>query len=79
MTYKLACVKILEVPKIGTPLIATKYKGGTMEKSMFDKGQQPSIIETAEGLEDQSFFYASEQPDIKIPTRFIMQRMLRVE
>lgn len=50
-----------------------------MEKSMFDKGQQPSIIETAEGLEDQSFFYASEQPDIKIPTRFIMQRMLRVE
>lgn len=50
-----------------------------MEKSMFDKGQQPPIVETAEGLEDQFFFYASEQPDIKIPTRFIMQRMLRVE
>ena len=34
------------------------------------------------GLDDQSFFYASEQPDIKhrtLSTKFIMQRMLRLE
>jgi hypothetical protein len=55
-----------------------------MEQSIVHIEQQlEHIIEaTDEGLDDQSFFYASEQPNIKhrtIPTKFIMQRMLRVE
>lgn len=55
-----------------------------MEQSIVQIEQQlEHIIETTdEGLDDQSFFYVSEQLDIKhrtIPTKFIMQRMLRVE
>lgn len=55
-----------------------------MEQSVIHIEQQlEHIIEaTDEGLDDQSFFYASEQPDIKyrtIPAKFIMQRMMRVE
>jgi hypothetical protein len=55
-----------------------------MEQSILHIEQQLKYINEAsnEGLDDQSFFYTSEQPDIKhitIPTKFIMQRMLRVE
>jgi len=55
-----------------------------MEQSIEHIEQQlEHIIEaTDKGLDDQSFFYASEQPDIKhriLPAKFIMQRMMRVE
>ncbi len=55
-----------------------------MEKPIVHIEQQLEHIKQAidQGLDDQSFFYASEQPDIKqrtLPTKFIMQRMLRVE
>ncbi|MCA9336723.1 hypothetical protein KC955_02570 [Candidatus Saccharibacteria bacterium] len=55
-----------------------------MEQSIVQIEQQlehiTEVIDT--GLDDQSFFYASEQPDMNqrtLPTEFIMQRMMRVE
>lgn len=55
-----------------------------MEQSIVHTEQQlkHTIEATDEGLDDQSFFYASEQPDEKhktMFTKFIMQRMMRVE
>jgi hypothetical protein len=55
-----------------------------MEQSIVHIEQQLelTIDTTDKGLDDQSFFYAPEQAEIKhrtLPTKFIMQRMLRVE
>lgn len=52
-----------------------------MEKSKahIEQPLEPTNETTDKGLDDQSFFYTSEQPDVKIPTEFIMQRMLKVE
>lgn len=51
-----------------------KHIEQTLEQSSTDIADQ--------GLDNQSFFYASEQPNTKqitIPTKYIMMRMLRVE
>jgi hypothetical protein len=54
-----------------------------MEQSIHIEQQLEHTIErTCEGLDDQSFFDASEQPEIHtrtLPAQFIMQRMMRVE
>jgi hypothetical protein len=74
---------MMKVPKFGTPLIATIYKGGNVEKSRahIEQPLETTIDTTDKGLDNQSFFntLALEPPSIKIPTEFIMQRMLKLE
>lgn len=53
-------------------------------ETKYHLGQQPknNISKIAEGLNDQSFFYGSEQLVSELPktmTDFIMKRMMRVE
>jgi len=53
-----------------------------MEQSLLNIEQQIDDKATDTGLENQSFFNTLKEPDTKqsiISTKFIMQRMLRVE